>query len=251
MTGSVSIPLPAQPHEHLVPPTDRALELPVETLALHLLRAIVANHSLCNSHNVGNSDAWRGHVSHPRGREFLRAISEAWNWLERNGLVAPEPGGGGTHWYIVTRRGEEVAASNQGTSRLRAEARLDIDLHGRLGQRVRQVFLAGDLETAVLMAMKAVEVRVRELAGAGVTDIGVDLMRQSFRDQGPLADPALPAAEQQATMALFWGAYGVFRNPAAHREVDYEDSTMASEVILLADLLLRMLDAIAKRIGKT
>jgi hypothetical protein len=40
------------------------------------------------------------------------------------------------------------------------------------------------------------------------------------------------------------GAIGVFTN---HREVQYEDPTYASEVVLFADLLLRMLDRVAER----
>lgn len=35
---------------------------------------------------------------------------------------------------------------------------------------------------------------------------------------------------------------GVFKNPSSHRIVDYDDPTLASEVVLFADLLLRMLD---------
>jgi uncharacterized protein Ymh len=38
------------------------------------------------------------------------------------------------------------------------------------------------------------------------------------------------------------GWHGVFKNPSSHRQVTYDDATMASEIVLLADLLLRMLD---------
>ncbi|MBB3082548.1 hypothetical protein [Geodermatophilus sabuli] len=34
----------------------------------------------------------------------------------------------------------------------------------------------------------------------------------------------------------------MFKNPPSHRQVDYSDPTLASEVVLLADLLLRILD---------
>jgi hypothetical protein len=43
-------------------------------------------------------------------------------------------------------------------------------------------------------------------------------------------------------MNLFQGAIGVFKNPPSHRQVDYADPILASEVVLLADLLLRLLD---------
>jgi Protein of unknown function (Hypoth_ymh) len=56
------------------------------------------------------------------------------------------------------------------------------------------------------------------------------------------------AGESQAMMSLFDGAIGVFKNPPSHRQVAYEDPTEASEVVLLADLLLRILDRIARRL---
>ena len=46
---------------------------------------------------------------------------------------------------------------------------------------------------------------------------------------------------------LFQGAIGVFKNPPSHRQVDYDNPTVASEVVMFADLLLRMLDSIHAR----
>jgi len=57
--------------------------------------------------------------------------------------------------------------------------------------------------------------------------------------------------EREATMALFWGALGVFKNPWSHPQVEYDDPTLAAEVVLLADLLLRMLDRTGKRLKTT
>ena len=74
-------------------------------------------------------------------------------------------------------------------------------------------------------------------------------MKRSFTPGGRLAEPSLDSGEQQATMALFWGAIGVFKNPSSHRQVEYDDPTAASEVVLLADLLLRLLDGLAERLG--
>jgi hypothetical protein len=48
-------------------------------------------------------------------------------------------------------------------------------------------------------------------------------------------------------MYLFSGAIGLFKNPTSHRAVGYDDPDIASEVILLADLLLRLLDHVAAR----
>jgi uncharacterized protein (TIGR02391 family) len=76
-------------------------------------------------------------------------------------------------------------------------------------------------------------------------------MRQAFRpDGGPLADPRQEKGEQDATSSLFAGAIGTFKNPTSHRDVEYDDPTEASDIVLLGDLLLRMLDRRAKLLSK-
>jgi hypothetical protein len=40
----------------------------------------------------------------------------------------------------------------------------------------------------------------------------------------------------------------VFKNPSSHRQVEYDDPTLAAEVVLLADLLLRILDRTERRL---
>ena len=48
-------------------------------------------------------------------------------------------------------------------------------------------------------------------------------------------------------MALFRGAIGTFKNPSSHRIVNYDDPVLAAEVVLLADLLMRLLDRVEAR----
>jgi Protein of unknown function (Hypoth_ymh) len=98
--------------------------------------------------------------------------------------------------------------------------------------------------------MREVEIRLRELAKAEDSEIGVNLAKNYLRVGGALADPNLDDGEQQATMALFWGALGVFKNPSSHRQVEFGDPALASEVTLLADLLLRLLDRMAPRVAE-
>jgi hypothetical protein len=38
------------------------------------------------------------------------------------------------------------------------------------------------------------------------------------------------------------------QEPSSHREVEHDDPTFASEVVLFADLMLRMLDRVADRV---
>jgi uncharacterized protein (TIGR02391 family) len=91
--------------------------------------------------------------------------------------------------------------------------------------------------------MRQVEIRVRQLAGANDRDVGTHLMRLAFNpDTGPLADAQQDKGERQAVSDLFAGAMGTFKNPTSHRQVTYNDAAEASEVALLADLLLRIVD---------
>jgi uncharacterized protein (TIGR02391 family) len=75
----------------------------------------------------------------------------------------------------------------------------------------------------------------------------VKLMREAFKQGGPLADARADGGEQVATMELFAGAIGTFKNPTSHRPVSYEDPAEAAEVVLLADLLMRLLDRVEQR----
>ena len=97
--------------------------------------------------------------------------------------------------------------------------------------------------------MKAVKVRVRALWPLGDAMVGMPFMTQAFRDGGPLADPDAVPAERQGVMALFQGAYAILRNPAGHREVDYDDVTEAAEAVATASLLMRILDRVEQRLG--
>jgi len=114
------------------------------------------------------------------------------------------------------------------------------------------LFRSGDYETAAFQAMKSIEVRVRGLGDYDNSRIGVSLMTQAFRpddeNPGPLADRNAEKGEQVATMNLFQGAIGAFKNPVSHRQVDYDDPMEAARVVQLADLLHRLLDRTQARV---
>lgn len=176
-------------------------------------------------------------------------VSEGMAWLRGRAFIARTPGPMAAESAIfVTPRGNE--AISQGLRTVRAVERLEQELHPLIEQRVRRQFLLGEYEQSVFVAMKAVEVRVRELAGFGDEMIGVDLMTHAFRlTGGPLTDPAAVRGEQVGVMNFFQGAYAVLRNPAGHREVNYDDVTEASEAVATASLLMRILDRVELRIS--
>ena len=93
--------------------------------------------------------------------------------------------------------------------------------------------------------MREVEIAVRDAAGLPETVVGTDLMNRAFGEGGPLVDASAPNAERQGLQSLYRAAMSVFKNPASHRRVSLADPTEAAEVVLFADLLLRMLERAA------
>lgn len=221
---------------------EELLGLPLDRVAIEVLSHLVATNEW-NTYNFLVSEGVRR-----RGGGAQQALIEAINWLLANGLIARgHPTQSHSESMIVTRLGHQVLAS--GLDQHYAERRLSTDLHPRL-DRVRTQFLLGEYELAAFAAMREVEIRVRELSGLDSALVGVKLMREAWKPEGgPLADPTLDPGERVGMMELFAGAIGTFKNPPSHRQVDYADPVEASEVILLADLLMRVLDRTQSRLG--
>ncbi|GAA4958920.1 hypothetical protein GCM10023224_51140 [Streptomonospora halophila] len=224
-----------------VAPED-ALQLPVDELALHVLRDIV---------DIGEWNTYNYSLQYKRDEAYrnngaaVNAVAEAIEWLRSHGMIAAKPGESSAQSIFVTRRGHEVLS--QDIAAVRSVNRLQENLHPLIEAKARRQFLLGEYENAIFGSMRAVEVRVRKLAGFGYELTGVDLMIKAFKAGGPLADPVAPNGEVEGTMMLFRGAYAVLRNPSGHREVSFDDVTEASEAVMTASLLMRMLDKIEHR----
>lgn len=234
-------------------PTNSAdlLDLPVDIRAIRLLQLLVAAEMAreewqwVHAHNLLNPSSWSesyGRKVEGDIQKYLRGISEAWAWLVGEGLLARRPDQSSPDAHFVTTRGRQLVDDPDPRRRLLAERRLSIDLHSRLEHRIRAQFLLGEVELGAFAAMREVEIRVRELSGASESEIGVKLMRSAFGERGPLRRADRDPGEENARMDLFAGSIGLFKNPSSHREVDYADPVVATEIILLADLLLRILD---------
>jgi uncharacterized protein (TIGR02391 family) len=121
-------------------------------------------------------------------------------------------------------------------------------LHPLIEAEARDQFLINKPEQGVFASMRAVEIRVRKLAGLGDEVVGTDLMNRALGPGGPLTDLSAVKGEQEGTRALFAGAYAVLRNPAGHRQVDYSDLSEAGEAVQTASLLMRILDRVEDRL---
>ena len=239
-----------------LPDPDTAVALPVDRVAMVLLQRLDNSGFQGRDNIIGGevSRYWPGIVigsaSRPKVSEhqYRQAMSEAFDWLMARGLIAQDATQSGPNWVLRTKKGDEVAASSDGLRLLEVDNLLAIDLHRALAaKQVREKFARGDVDEAVWAAVKQVEVSVFEAAGAEKGQVGTKLMAWAFKPgEGPLHDRELHPGEQAGVMALYQGLIGSFKNPSSHRHVDFDDPVEAAEIILCADLLLRMLDRAAR-----
>lgn len=246
-----------------LPAPDDLVALPVEVVALGLLQRLDESGGEARNNFIGleRSAAFGDRTiflgggqppQRPRadpGR-WEQKLHEAFDWLYVNGLIATDAtqASNSGDWYVVSELGRIVLDRDDGCRYLEAQRFLSIELHPSIDGRVRQQFLLGELEAAVSLAWREVEIRVREAAGLDDSLVGVKLMREAYKPSGgALTDDAAETSEREGILALFAGGIGAFRNPVSHRRVDYDDPTEAVEVILFADLLLRITDRAESR----
>jgi uncharacterized protein (TIGR02391 family) len=212
-----------------------------EEIAIAILRQQKGENATILGHNVVASGK-ANFKDEPDREALVNRLSDAYAWLVAHGCVGPAGSSGG--WERVTRQGAALAANPNALLQLQADELLSPSLSPELLVSAKPAFVRGDYETAAFAAMKAVEVRVRELSGLSAGLVGVQLMKEAFKEGAPLADPSAEGGERVATMNLFAGAIGAFKNPASHRIVVFDDPLEAAEVVQLADLLLRMLNRV-------
>lgn len=213
---------------------------------MNIISAELQQHFSGSSLNRYVSGPGGARVAH---RDYMQAVEEAFDSLLRDGLIARQAGQQSDNWVVVTELGRKVREqeSDVGLRAIEAQKLLAMPLHDRL-EKAHRDFRDGDYEGAVMKAFRAVEIAVREAGGYTARDIGKDLMMKAWAPgSGPLSDTELPEPEQDGFKFLFAGAVAAFKNPTSHREVDYEDPAEVAEIVLFADLLLRVTDRAADR----
>src|SRR5207247_1914553 len=153
------------------------VELPVDQLGL-LVLADFASSGGWNERNYERNYILEAENDENLRGEPVRAIAEAFAWLRARGLTATDHKQSAQDAIFVTRTGRRVLS--EGPDAFYATERLQRRLHPLIEQKARPQFLIGEYEQGVFSSMKAVEVRVRKLAGLGDDAIGVSLLNQAF-----------------------------------------------------------------------
>jgi uncharacterized protein (TIGR02391 family) len=96
----------------------------------------------------------------------------------------------------------------------------------------------GHFESAVLQAFKTIETAIRKRINASAEDVGLNLIRRAFHpDNGPLTDVSLPKPERESLSNYLAGAFGYYKNPSSHRDVDIDFLAAFERIVVASDLL--------------
>jgi uncharacterized protein (TIGR02391 family) len=202
----------------LVSEVDVLVALEPDELGLHILQVLAAWPAHIGSQGVKGftNGALQGYAPGPKQQEVAQAIREAWAWLEGQGLLLQDPQYYEGDLRVLSRKARRLAKDPKARRAFIGHRLPKETLHPNIREDVWALYHRGKYDTAVLEAMKAVEVAVREAAKLGPRDIGRDLMRTAFSpERGALTDQSVERGEQQGLSGTGPRATS-YRNPGRH-----------------------------------
>jgi uncharacterized protein (TIGR02391 family) len=202
---------------------------------------------LRSANHVGLGDAFRIKEDPPVGEVlYVRGRAQPILLNQRARTILDSLGGSLTMKFRTFQRHLEQVGLTARQLRLSSRATVEVELTPRLEELVHTKVAHEDFESAAKDAFIEVEERLRELVGSEA--YGSRLISLTFGERGVLAGTFERDKDRESLERLFLGASD-FRNQITHHHVLFDDPMYAREVLLLADLLLRIVDEVSKGQG--
>jgi len=111
-------------------------------------------------------------------------------------------------------------------------------VHPQIIKKCFSLLESGEYESAVFKAFKTIETNVRKKIGANAEEIGTRLIRKAFHpENGKLTDYELPKSEREAFTNYIASAFGFYKNPCSHRDVEIDFVSAFDRIVVASDLL--------------
>lgn len=222
-------------------------EVEVERVLLHCVAAASADRLRRMAHRDGifnELTAAIGYQCDFRQREAIeKSILRAWKVLEDTDLIEePDSTNGKNGHRVISEKGKAaLKAADLSAAKIRGQFKREH--FPFLPDASWNALRAGDYDTAVFEAFKAVEAAVRKKASLSSSDFSAALMDKAFDPAtGPLASTTAAPSRRKARRDLFKGAFGELRNPKAHGDPTITEPLLAVQEMMTASLLLRIVD---------
>lgn len=114
----------------------------------------------------------------------------------------------------------------------------EIYVHSLIVKKSFKLLNNGEYESAVIQAFKTIETSIRKKIGSDADEVGIKLIRRAFNpENGPLTDYSLPKSEREAFGNYIAGAFGFYKNPCSHRDVEIDFISSFERIVVASDLL--------------
>ncbi len=121
-------------------------------------------------------------------------------------------------------------------------------VHPAIIKKSFDLLSTGHFDSAVLQAFKLLETKIRKKINAPPEEIGLSLIRRAFHpDNGPLTNFELPKSERESFANYIAGAFGYYKNPCSHRDVEMGFLQAFERIVVASDLLKVVENAAVKK----
>lgn len=121
-------------------------------------------------------------------------------------------------------------------------------VHPYIAKKSFKLLNDGEFDSAVLQAFKAIETRIRAMIAASLEEYGVKLIRKALNAKtGDLADYELPLSEREAFCNYAAGAFGYYKNPCSHRDLELDTVSAFERIVVASDLIKQIESNFVKR----